>query len=104
MLVGDIVGDTSLTTRLSPGASGLQVEFLAPLLEAGQTFLGPSRQINVDRGSHASAQVGGARMEISILGVQHKVLSRLSLDRVLHGLDSSGQAVENTTDITTLIK
>ena len=75
MLVGDVVGDAGLAAGLSPGAPGLQVELLAPLLEGGQTLLGPAGQVHVHAGPHARAQVGGAGVEVAVLGVQHEVLS-----------------------------
>ena len=53
MLVGDVVGDAGLAAGLSPGAPGLQVELLAPLLEGGQTLLGPAGQVHVHTGPHA---------------------------------------------------
>ena len=53
MLVGDVVGDAGLAAGLSPGAPGLQVELLAPLLEGGQTLLGPAGQVHVHAGPHA---------------------------------------------------
>merc|ERR1719167_1607443 len=42
MLVGDVISEASLATRLSPGASGLDSQLLAPLLQGGQTLLGPA--------------------------------------------------------------
>ena len=58
VLVGDVIGDSSLTAGLSPGASGLEAELLAskeeknkpvlykctlsPGLEGGQALLGPA--------------------------------------------------------------
>merc|ERR1719510_410762 len=60
VLVGDVVGVSSLATRLSTSATGLQVELLATSLQLVNAVLGPARQVNVDRGPHASTQVGGA--------------------------------------------
>ena len=48
-------------------------------LESRKTFLGPSREVDMDRGAHASAQVGGAGVEIAILLRDLEVLARLIL-------------------------
>merc|ERR1712015_21368 len=55
VLVRDVIGAASLATGFSPGSSGLDGEFLAPLLQSGQALLGPSGQVNVHGGAHASA-------------------------------------------------
>ena len=88
MFVGDVIGDPSLTSRLSPGASWLHLQLLATFLdrkndyvmssrdnrherlnlESRKTFLGPSREVDMDRGAHAGAQVGGAGVEVPIPG------------------------------------
>ena len=49
------------------------MKFLAPGLESLESLLGPAWQIHVDRGSHAGAQVGGAGVDVAILGVQHEL-------------------------------
>ena len=90
MLVGDVVGDASLATGLSPGSSWLEVKLLTPGLESRQTLLGPAWQVHVDAGPHAGAKVGGAGVKVAVLGVQHEVLARLGLDRVLDSLDALG--------------
>merc|ERR1712212_1186978 len=59
VLVGDVVGDASLATRLAPGAPGLQVQLFAPGGQGLQTLLGPAGKVNVDGGPHSSSQVGG---------------------------------------------
>ena len=42
-------------------------------LQRGEAFLCPSWQVNVDRGAHAGAQVGGAGVEVAVpLGYQFK--------------------------------
>ena len=38
-------------------------------------------------------------MDVAVLGVQHEVSARLGLDGVSHRLDTSGQAVEHSSDI-----
>ena len=113
---------TSLATRLSPGASGLHLELLAPLLQGIQALLGPSREVNVDRGPHSckekmllnyqnlgnfvfltSAQVGGAGVDVAELGAEDKVLAALGLDRVSDGLDAAGEALEDALDVAALL-
>merc|ERR1712038_797524 len=66
-------------------------------------MLGPSRKVNMDRGSHTSTQVGGARVNVTILGIQAEVLSRLLLDRVSNSLDTSCKSLKDTLDISTLL-
>ena len=46
---------TSLSAGLSAGSPGLNLEFLAPLLEKVDSLLGPSGKVNVNRGTHASS-------------------------------------------------
>ena len=48
VLVGDVVGDAGLATRLSPGAPGLQVQFLATSCQGLQALLGPAGKVDVD--------------------------------------------------------
>ena len=103
VLVGNIIGDTSLATGLATSAARLESKLLAPLLQRRQTLLCPAGQVNVDRGPHASAKVGGAGMQEAQLGVEHEVLARLGLDRVLNGLDALGQPLKDTTYIATLL-
>ena len=50
----------------------------------------------MDRGAHAGAQVGGARVDVSKLGGDLEVLAGLGLHRVTDGLDAAGQALEHT--------
>ena len=75
VLVADIVGDSSLSAGLTTGTTGLQVQLLATFLQCRQSLLSPSGQVNVDRGSHASAQVGGAGVQVAVLVMQHEVLA-----------------------------
>jgi len=103
VLVGDVISVSGLATRFTTGATGLDSEFLAPLLQSWETLLGPSGEVNVDRGPHASTQVGGAGVDVAELLRQLEVLARLSLDRVLDSLDATGQPLEDTLDITTLL-
>merc|ERR1712012_187491 len=103
VLVGDVVGVSGLATRFTTGATGLQVKLLATSLELVDAVLGPAGQVNVDGGPHASAQVGGAGVDVTVLLIQTEVLARLSLDRVLDSLDTLGQSAEHFPDISTLL-
>jgi len=103
VLVGDIIGVAGLSTRLSTGATGLQVELLASCLQFVNGVLGPSWQVNVDRCSHASTKIGGAGVDITKLGVQAEVLARFLLDRVLDSLDTVAQSLEDALDIATIL-
>jgi len=103
VLVGDVISVSGLATRFTTGATGLDSEFLAPLLQSWETLLGPSGEVNVDRGPHASTQVGGAGVDVAELLRQLEVLARLSLNTVLDSLDATGQPLEDTLDITTLL-
>merc|ERR1719186_17684 len=99
VLVGDVIGAASLATRLSPGAPGLQVQLLATGCQGLQALLGPAGKVDVDGGPHASSQVGGAGVDVSVLGVQHEVLSGLCFDTVFNCLDSTGKTVKDSPDI-----
>jgi len=103
VLVGDVVGVSGLATRLSTGATGLQVKLLATSLELVNTVLGPARQVNVDRGPHASTKVGGAGVDVAILLVKTEVLTSLSLHRVLDSLDTLGQSAEHFPNVSSLL-
>merc|ERR1712012_1513450 len=103
VLVGDVVGVSGLATRFTTGATGLQVKLLATSLELVDAVLGPAGQVNVDGGPHASAKVGGAGVDVTVLLIQTEVLARLSLDRVLDSLDTLGQSAEHFPDISTLL-
>merc|ERR1712088_708912 len=103
VLVGDVVGVSGLAARLPTGATGLQVQLLATSLQFGNAVLGPARQVDVDRGPHASTQVGGAGVDVAILLVKAEVLARLSLYRVLDSLDTLGKSAEHFPNISTLL-
>ena len=92
---------TCLSPRLSPSPPRLEVKFLTSLLQSLHSLLGPPRKVNMDGGSHASAEVGGAGVDVAVLGVQYEVLPRLSLDRVTDSLDTTGKTLKDTTDVTT---
>jgi len=103
MLVGDVISVTSLASRFSAGSTGLNLQFLASNLELLDAFLGPSREVNVDRGSHASTEVGGTGVDVTVLLGQSVVLARLGLDGLLDGLDTAGEAGEDSLDVATLL-
>ena len=94
VLVGDVISVSGLATRFTTGATGLDSEFLTPLLQSWETLLGPSGEVNVDRGPHASAQVGGAGVDVAELLGQLEVLARLSLDAVTDSLDATAYTGE----------
>ncbi len=94
---------TSLATRLASGASGLNGQFLASSLQLVNALLGPAGEVNVHRGAHTSAKVGGAGVDVAVAGIQSEVLAALSLDGVTDGLDTAGQALEDTLDVTALL-
>ena len=100
VFVGNIIGHTSLATRFSPGTTGLKSQFFAPSLQCRRAFLGPAGQVNVDRGPHASTQVGGAGVQVTQSGMQHEVTARFSFDRITNSLDSPCQSFEDSSDIT----
>ena len=54
-------------------------------------------------GPHACPEVGGAGVEISVLGVQHELLARLGLDGVANSFDAAGEPLKDTLDISTLL-
>jgi len=101
VLVGDVVGVSSLATRLTTGATGLNSQLLAPGLELADTLPGPARQVDVDRSPHASAQVGGAGVDVAKLLGKLEVPARFSLDTVTDSLDATSQSVEDSPDIST---
>ena len=89
VLVGDVIGVSSLATRLTTGTTGLNSKLLTPLLKFVKTLHGPAGKVNMDRGPHASAQVGGARVNVTELLRQLEVLARLGLDTLLDSLDAT---------------
>merc|ERR1712170_63329 len=99
MFVGNVIGVSSLTARFAAGTTGLQSKGLTPGLQAINTILGPAGQVNVNGGAHASAQVGGARVNVAELFGQLEILAALGLDGVLDGLDTSSKAFEDLLDV-----
>ena len=96
VLVGDVVGVSSLATRLTTGATGLDGELLAPGLELVNALLGPSGEVDVDGGSHASSKIGWARVNVTEFFGQLEVLAGFSLDGVLYSLNTSVKIMKNT--------
>jgi len=103
VLVGDVVGVSSLATRFSAGSTGLQVKLLATSLELFNAVLGPARQVNVDRGPHASTKVGWAGVDVTKPLIKAEVLARLLLDRVLDSLDTLGKPGEDLLHVSSLL-
>jgi len=103
MFVGNVVGVTGLATRFAAGTTGLQAKSFAPLLQLVNRVLGPAGQVNVDGGTHASAQVGGAGVDVAELGGEQKLLATLGLDGVTDSGDAPGETLEDTLDITALL-
>jgi len=103
MLVGDVIGVTSLASRFSASSTRLHSELLASNLELVNTLFGPSRKVDMDGGSHASAQVGGTRVDESVLLRVGVVFAGLGLDGLLDGLDTTGEAAEDSLDVSALL-
>jgi len=103
VLVGNVIGVAGLTTRLTTGTTGLQAENLAPGLQTVDAVLGPARQVYVDGGAHASAQVGGAGVNIAELGAEQEFLAAFGPDGIADGLNAPGETLEDTLDISTLL-
>jgi len=103
VLVGNVIGVSSLAARFTTGTTGLETHTVAPSLQSINGVLGPSGKVNVDGGTHASAQVGGAGVNVAEFGRDLEVLARFSLDGVSDSLDTPGEAFENTLDITALL-
>merc|ERR1712012_696476 len=95
VLVGDVVGVSGLATRFTTGTTRLQVKLLATSLELVDAVLCPAGQVNVDGGPHASAQVGGAGVDVAEPLIQAEVLARLLLHRVLDSLDALGKPLKD---------
>ena len=92
-----------MAARLSAGTTGLEVELFAPGLQLVNAVLGPAGQVNVDGGTHASSQVGGAGVDVAeLLGVL-EVLARFSLDGFTNSGDTLGEPLEDSLDVTSLL-
>ena len=84
-----------MTSGLSAGAARLHLQLLAALLEGGEALLGVAGQVHVHAGPHARAQVGGAAVDVAVLGVQHELAPALRAHAVAHGLDAARETVED---------
>ena len=89
MLVGNVISVSSLSTRFTTGSTGLNGKLFASGLKGIKTFLGPSGEVDVDGGSHASSKIGWARVNVTELFGQLEVLAGFSLDGVLYSLNTS---------------
>ena len=94
---------TSLATRFTTGSTGLETHAVTSGLQSVNGVLGPAGEVDVDGCTHTSSQVGGARVDITEFGGDLEVLARFSLDRISDSLDTPGETLENTLDITTLL-
>jgi len=103
MLVRDIVSVTSLASRFSTSAARLEMEFLTSCLQFLNTVVGPSRQVYMDRSSHASAEVGRTRVNVAIFLIQTEVFSGFCFDRIANSLDTSGQSLKDSLNITAFL-
>merc|ERR1719483_1018568 len=103
MLVGNVIGVSGLATRFTLGSTGLETHTVTPGLQSGYGVLGPSWEVNVDRGAHAGAQVGGARVDVAKFGGNLEVLARFFLDGISDSLDTQGKTLKDTLDITALL-
>merc|ERR1719347_1494074 len=103
VLVGDVVGAASESAGLSPGAPGLDCELLTPGLELLNALLGVSGQVNVDGGPHASAQVGGAAVDVAVPGIKGELLAALGLHALGDGSNTPGKAGKDSLDVSTLL-
>merc|ERR1719391_1988031 len=84
-------------------STGLEVKLFTSSSEDLVTKLGPAWEINVDRGSHASSKVSWAGVDVTIPFIQHEIMTRFLLDRILHSLDTSCQPVEHLFDVASLL-
>ena len=73
----------NLTTRFPMSFTGLDSELLTVSLELINRFLCPAREVNMDRGTHTSFEIGGAGVDESVLFRESKVLATLSLNKVM---------------------
>jgi len=103
MLVGDVIGDSSLSSRFTTSSTGLEVKLFTSGSEDLGAKLGPAWEVNVNRGSHASSKVSWASMDVTISFIQHEIMTRFLLDGILDSLDSSCQPVEHLLDVASLL-
>merc|ERR1739844_618264 len=80
MLVGNVISASSLATRFSTSSTGLYGKFFTASLKFVNRLLGPARKVNMNRCTHTSSEIGGARVDISILLREGIVFSSLSFN------------------------
>ena len=103
MKVSGILLLTSITTRFTTGSTGLKSELLATGLKGHKTFLVPSGEVNVDRGTHSGSKIGGARVDVAELGAEQEFLARLAPDGVTDGLDTASKTLKDGQDVTAVL-
>ena len=96
-----------MSARFTTGSTGLNGKLFASGLKGIKTFLGPSGEVDVDGGSHASSKIGWARVNVTELFGQLEVLAGFSLDGVLYSLNTSVKilkiyVIESFTKLTVL--
>lgn len=94
--VGDVVGAVVGLGVLTVGTADLHVELVGNSLEPRHVS-GKLGELNVDGGAEGSAEVGGARGDVTQMFVMSE------LDNSLNVSSSAGKAVEDGTDVSTLL-
>merc|ERR1719351_472973 len=85
LLVGDVVGNTSLSTRLSSGSTWLKVKLFTSGSKNLGAKLGPSWEVDVNRSSHACSKVRWAGVDVSVSFVQQEmIINQLLSDLLTH--------------------
>ena len=69
-----------MSTRFTTGSTGLYAQLFTSGLKTINAVLGPSGEVNVDGSSHASAEIGWARVDIAELLRQLEVFAGFGLD------------------------
>merc|ERR1712008_192800 len=103
VLVGNIIGVSSLATRFTTGSTGLETHAIASGLQSVNGVLSPAGEVNVDRSTHTSSQVGWARVDITEFGGDLEIIARLSLDGFTDSCDTQGKTLDNALDIIPLL-
>merc|ERR1712223_647807 len=97
-------GNNAVDAGAAGAALGVAAQYFANLLQSvNASLFSPALKINVDGGPHASAEVGGAGVDVAVLLVKAEVLARLLLDRLLDGLDTLGEPGEDLLNISSLL-
>merc|ERR1719300_1181414 len=103
VLVRDVVGNSSLSSRLPTGSTWLKVKLFASGGKNLGAKLGPSWKVDVNRSSHACSKVCWAGVDVSVSFVQHEIVTRFLLDGILHSFDTTCQSVKNLLDVSALL-